>query len=353
MTLAELAVLSLVVESPRHGYEIEQVIEERGMREWTDIGFSSIYYILGKLEKQGLLEVRSDGNSRGPARRVFAPSAAGFDAFRGATRDALSTLRVSNPFLLGLSNIVGLSDADAMAALRDYAGALSERLARVERRRDEDAGAPPFVADAFDYSTHTLRAELEWVSALVRRKEHEARRGSRMSTRKPSTDPEITELPARTMAVVRTVGDPSEVAENVFKALYGAAYTLKFALKKVGEVYKVEPPRARWFAGEGWQDVPREQWEAAWALPVPDGTTEVPQKLPAPAVVVEEWEYGTVAQVLFIGAYADEEPTIRDLHAFIEEQGYEIAGPHEEEYLSSPGAKKPKTIIRYQVRKKG
>ena len=53
MTNAELAVLSLLVEQPRHGYEIERVIEERGMRDWTEIGFSSIYYVLGKLEKRG------------------------------------------------------------------------------------------------------------------------------------------------------------------------------------------------------------------------------------------------------------------------------------------------------------
>ena len=51
MTNAELAILSLIGESPRHGYEIEQVIEARGMREWTEIGFSSIYYLLKKLEK--------------------------------------------------------------------------------------------------------------------------------------------------------------------------------------------------------------------------------------------------------------------------------------------------------------
>jgi len=31
MTNAELAVLSLIAEQPRHGYEIEQVIEERAL----------------------------------------------------------------------------------------------------------------------------------------------------------------------------------------------------------------------------------------------------------------------------------------------------------------------------------
>ncbi|MDO8963964.1 MAG: GyrI-like domain-containing protein [Coriobacteriia bacterium] len=173
-----------------------------------------------------------------------------------------------------------------------------------------------------------------------------------MAARKLKTDPEIVEAPSRTMAVVRTVGDPDVVGEAVFKALYGAAYTLKFALKKQGIEYKVEPPRARWFGGEGWKVVPREEWEAAWALAVPDGTTEVAQKVPGIEVDLETWEYGTVAQLLHIGPYADEEPNIRRLHAFIEEQGYEIAGPHEEEYQSRPGAKVMKTVIRYQVRVK-
>ena len=53
MTNTELAILGLIAEQPRHGYQIEQVIEERGMRNWTEIGFSSIYYLLKKLEKAG------------------------------------------------------------------------------------------------------------------------------------------------------------------------------------------------------------------------------------------------------------------------------------------------------------
>ena len=39
MTHAEFAILSLIAEAPRHGYEIEQTIEQRGMRDWTEIGF--------------------------------------------------------------------------------------------------------------------------------------------------------------------------------------------------------------------------------------------------------------------------------------------------------------------------
>ena len=57
LTDAELLVLGLVVEMPRHGYQLEQVIEQRAMREWTQIAFSSIHFVLGKLE-MGLVTAR-------------------------------------------------------------------------------------------------------------------------------------------------------------------------------------------------------------------------------------------------------------------------------------------------------
>jgi hypothetical protein len=69
-------------------------------------------------------------------------------------------------------------------------------------------------------------------------------------------------------------------------------------------------------------------------------------------VTLEEWSYGDVAEVLHVGPYAEEPPTIQRLHEFIAGQGYEIAGPHEEEYLTRPNARLPKTIIRYPVRQR-
>lgn len=165
-------------------------------------------------------------------------------------------------------------------------------------------------------------------------------------------EPRISERPTATMAVVHTVGEPTEVGQRVFPALYGAAYGLKFALKKAGgPEYKVPAPRARWFGGPDWASLPREKWEAAWGIEIPEGTTEVAQKDPQTPVSIERWEYGTVAEVLHIGTYAEETPNIEHLHRFIAEQGYEIVGPHEEEYQSRPGAKSQKTVIRYQVRK--
>jgi len=162
------------------------------------------------------------------------------------------------------------------------------------------------------------------------------------------TDPKIVPKPTMTMAVVTTVGDPNTICEDAFSALYGSVYGLKMQLKKSGQTdFKVTGLRARWPDAHL---VPKEQWTAHWALPIPDGTSEVPQKVPSLEVRVEKWDYGTVAEILHIGPYTEEGPSVARLHEFIVSSGYEIAGQHEEEYLTSPKAKVQKTIIRYQVR---
>ncbi|MNP65847.1 Bacterial transcription activator, effector binding domain [compost metagenome] len=75
--------------------------------------------------------------------------------------------------------------------------------------------------------------------------------------------------------------------------------------------------------------------------------------LPAlPLVRLERLEEGKCAQVLHVGPYADEEPTIQRLHAFIEEQGLRLRGKHHEIYLGDPRRAAPdklQTIIRQPV----
>jgi len=75
-------------------------------------------------------------------------------------------------------------------------------------------------------------------------------------------------------------------------------------------------------------------------------------EVPGTEVKIETWEYGTVAQILHLGPYDEEGPTVERLHKFIEDNGYGIAGMHEEEYLTTPDAKVIKTIIRYSIKRK-
>jgi hypothetical protein len=167
--------------------------------------------------------------------------------------------------------------------------------------------------------------------------------------RRVKTDPQILEMPAQKMAVVQGKGAPDEIFSNLMPALYGSVYTLKFDLKKRGlATFKVSGLRGRY------PDVhllPKEEWTIAVGLPVPEDTTVLPQKVPNVEVKLERWHYGTVAQILHLGPYDQEEPTVARLQQFIAENGYEVAGPHEEEYLTTPDAKVIKTIIRYQIKK--
>ncbi len=166
----------------------------------------------------------------------------------------------------------------------------------------------------------------------------------------PQTEPQIMEMPPLKMAVVRGKGAPDKVFPEIMPALYGSAYTLRFDLKKRGlPVFKVSGLRARYPDAHL---VPKGQWTLIVGLPVPDDTASLPQKLAGIEVSLETWDYGTVAQILHLGAYDQETANILRLHQFISDSGYEIAGMHEEEYLTRPDAKIAKTLIRYPVRKK-
>ncbi len=171
-----------------------------------------------------------------------------------------------------------------------------------------------------------------------------------MAPRKsPGKEPQILEMPSQRMAVVQGKGSPDKVFSELMPALYGSVYTLKFDLKKQGlSTFTVSGLRARYPDAHL---VPQDQWTHIIGLPIPHDTNSLPQKTPAAAVRIETWEYGTVAQILHLGPYDQEYPTIERLHQFIQESGYEIAGMHEEEYLTRPDAKVMKTIIRYPVKK--
>ncbi|TEU08780.1 MAG: PadR family transcriptional regulator [Anaerolineales bacterium] len=168
MTNAELAILSLIAEQPRHGYEIEQVIEERGMREWTEIGFSSIYYLLKKLERDGLIEGQLEEAERGPARKIYHITQAGMEARRAGVLDALSVpRRCYLPLQLGLANLPGIPPAEALAALRQYRDELVARLEHVQARWESQRPLPYFVDAMFDHSVTMIQAELEWVTQFI------------------------------------------------------------------------------------------------------------------------------------------------------------------------------------------
>ncbi|HHG91123.1 MAG TPA: PadR family transcriptional regulator [Devosia sp.] len=162
LTVAELMVLGLVAEMPRHGYQLEQVIKERGMREWTQIGFSSIYFVLGKLEKAGLVVAKKPDGAK--AKKTYSVTGAGR---RALVAQSLQALREHRPtyssVLAGMAHWPVLDREAGVAALRERGEAIASELERLENIQFEQQPLPDFVAALFDHSLSLLRAEADWV----------------------------------------------------------------------------------------------------------------------------------------------------------------------------------------------
>lgn len=178
LTDPEVAVLSLVAETPRHGYAVEQAIEERGMRSWTDIGFSSIYYLLGKLERKGLVASRPGPRSAGPARKEYAATPAGRRELRDAVRQALaSPERSGRALLLALSCTPVLAPGELEGAVRRRRRALEALGEETEAARRRPM--PDHAEAMFDYSRRLLAAELAWTDHVLARSGREEQSWSR------------------------------------------------------------------------------------------------------------------------------------------------------------------------------
>jgi hypothetical protein len=66
----------------------------------------------------------------------------------------------------------------------------------------------------------------------------------------------------------------------------------------------------------------------------------------------ERYHEGRAVQILHLGPYSAEGPTIERLHAFARDNGYQLRDKHHEIYLSDPRRTAPekiKTVIRQPV----
>jgi PadR family transcriptional regulator PadR len=88
----DLCLLAVMEEGPAYGYEMTKRLRERGL---AIVGEGSIYPLLGRLEREGLVETYREASNGGPPRKYYRPSAEGRRALAAgvsewrAARDAL------------------------------------------------------------------------------------------------------------------------------------------------------------------------------------------------------------------------------------------------------------------------
>jgi len=167
----ETAILSLVEENLRYGYEIDKTIEKRNMRDWTEVAFSSIYYVLKKLEKRDFITSSVEEVSGKPSRKVYQITDAGGEALREKLVFILSNYeKVIDPFDLGINGLGRLTVEEIINALNNYIASVDEaiRLNRERRKNIEEAGYPFYIRGLATRSIAHLESEKAWIKGFLR-----------------------------------------------------------------------------------------------------------------------------------------------------------------------------------------
>lgn len=162
---ADIVVLSLIAEHPRHGYDLDRVIEQRGYRQWTSLAFSSVYYVLKRLAERGLLEPDDGPTGR---RTVFRITDAGRrELSKAADERVLTPAPPTAGVLPALNAYPRLDEPGLVATLARRAEALQERLDQLRRLRaqvDEE-----HALAIFDYEILRQKADLTWTRSLLKK----------------------------------------------------------------------------------------------------------------------------------------------------------------------------------------
>jgi DNA-binding PadR family transcriptional regulator len=165
MTDAELAILSLLHEKPSYDHELSKVIELRGLRRWTAIGASSMYYVLDKLERQGLVRQETDGDGR----RLFSISSAGLGVLQTSIADLIGTARAYDKgFEQGLANLSALKKSQILTSLLGRQQDLNLQILRLRETYLREKPTLTFAAAAmYEHRLHMLEAELVWLKDFI------------------------------------------------------------------------------------------------------------------------------------------------------------------------------------------
>jgi len=185
-----------------------------------------------------------------------------------------------------------------------------------------------------------------------------------------TTTPALLDVPPLDYLMIDGSGDPNtapEYAEAV-QALYSVAYTVRFALKRSPEPVDapVMPLEGLWWVPDmatfSVEDKSAWNWtmmivQSAHVTPdlVSSARQTAARKRGLPGigrVRLERFEEGRAAQVLHVGPYSAEGPTVAALHRFIADKGLALTGRHHEIYLGDPRRAAPerlRTIVRQPV----
>jgi DNA-binding PadR family transcriptional regulator len=167
-----LAVMALLYERPMHPYEMVSTMRERGKHETVRLRYSSLYSVVGALEREGLIVPRETvREGRRPERTVYEITSAGREEFLVWLRELLrEPVKEYTQFAAGLSFLPGLPPEEVVELLRERVRLLEGETTGMRSRLEDVMGQYNLPRLFIVESEHELmlrEAELGWVRGLV------------------------------------------------------------------------------------------------------------------------------------------------------------------------------------------
>jgi len=171
----EFMLLQIIAECRQaSGYDIKKLVDQRGYREWANIGTTSIYMGLKKLSDKGYIASfeESDGgkSGKGPMPTRYTLTESGMDKLKMEILDSLSSTRErDNRFDLGLAALPYIGKDDAITALRKRLELLASTSEKIRQIYESQGGArlPLNARSLFLHSLHLIESEQTFVAGLI------------------------------------------------------------------------------------------------------------------------------------------------------------------------------------------
>ncbi|WP_435920840.1 PadR family transcriptional regulator [Paenibacillus sp. DYY-L-2] len=174
ITNVEFMLLQIIYERKEvSGYEINQLINERGYREWGDMGTTSIYVGLKKLNNKQLVHSYLDTTKqgKGPMPRKFEVTSQGVEVLKQTTLDYLSSSRErDHRFDLALAGIPCLTTDEVVTALQKRNAFLSQVANNINAKFVSQGGVklPMHVQALFKHPLLLITHEIEFTEMLIK-----------------------------------------------------------------------------------------------------------------------------------------------------------------------------------------
>ncbi len=180
----------------------------------------------------------------------------------------------------------------------------------------------------------------------------------------------MVDVPRMTFLMIDGKGDPntSQEFQEAVEVLFGISYTLKFMIKKGKEEidYGVMPLEGLWWAEDmaKFSMEKKDDWKWTVMIRQPECVTanlvekaieqmRKKKQVDSARIRFESFAEGKAAQIMHIGPFSEEGPTIEKIHSFIKYNGFTLTGKHHEIYLSDirrAAPEKWRTIIRQPMK---